>query len=113
MTHRMIARGRHISTAVLVWSSAILMGLADAVAIASVRSASPALRPTSFGLAIVAGFLLGTAILRGVGSLVARVRIRQALAAHDAAATATVNSEVSRGIAQIEAFLAEQHSRGA
>ena len=113
MTHRMIARGRHISTAVLVWSSAVLMGLADAVAMASVHGASPALRPASFGLAIVAGFLLGTAILRGVGSLVAHVRIRQALAAHDAAARVTIDSEVMRGIAQIEVFLAEQHSRGA
>ncbi|MDQ1683032.1 MAG: hypothetical protein QOH99_1573 [Frankiaceae bacterium] len=113
MAHRMIARGRHVSTAVLLWSSATLMALADAFATASVHSTLTALRPASLALAIAAGFLLGTAILRGVGSLVARVRIRQALAAYDSAITGQVDAEVTRGIAQLEAFLAEQHSRGA
>ena len=113
MTLRMIARGRHLSSAVLVWSSALLMCLADGLALASIHGTPGALRVAALAVATLAGFLLGTALLRAIGSLVAHVRIRQALAAHDAATAAHMTSEVARGIAQIEAFLAEQHSRDA
>ena len=111
MATRMIARGRHLSTAVLVWSAAGLLGLGDLAAVSTHGDAGAA-RTTAFALAIAAGFLLGTALLRGIGSLVARFRIRQAMSAHRSVTTAQLKAEADRGIAQIEAFLADQHSRG-
>ena len=113
MASRMIARGRHLTTATLVWGGAVLLGLADACAVAYAHGSPAGVRLASVALGAAAGFLLGTAGLRGVGSVVARVRIRQALAAREAATTAQVSTEVARGIPQIEAFLAEQHSHGA
>ena len=113
MASRMIARGRHLSTAALVWVGALLLGLADACAVAYTHGSPGGVRLASVALAVAAGFLLGTAALRGVGSLIARVRIRQALAAREAATMEQVAVEVRRGIAQIEAFLAGQQSHGA
>ena len=113
MASRMLARGRHLSTAALVWVGVLLLGLADACAVAYAHGSPAGARLASVALAAGAGFLLGTAALRVVGSVVARVRIRQALGAREAATTVQVTAEVTRGIAQIEAFLAEQQSHGA
>ncbi len=142
MAVRMIARGRHLSTGLILWSAALLLGIADLLAAAGLQDGHR--RTAAFLVAAVAGFLLGTALLRGVGSLVARVRIRQALSAHreagaaadagavhadavhadagavhagavhaDAVHADAVHAEAARGIAQIEAFLAEHHPHGA
>jgi ABC-type Na+ efflux pump permease subunit len=111
MTVRMIARGRHVSTVALVWAAAFLLVVADVLALAG--DGVGRLGMAAFVVATVAGFLVGTALLRGLGSLVARIRISQALAAHGHAEAALIRREVALGIAQIEAFLAEQHTHGA
>jgi hypothetical protein len=113
MASRMIARGRHVSTALLLWCAAVLLGVADVLASGVVPGRPDATRTTALVLAGVAGFMIGTTLLRGLGSLVAYVRIRQAMRAHAVPGDEQLHAEAQRGIEEIEAFLAEQHSHGA
>jgi hypothetical protein len=113
MASRLIARGRHVQTALLLWSAAVLLGVTDLLASGAVPGPPAALRPAALVLAGIAGFMIGTTLLRGLGSLVAYVRIRQALHAHCVLAAEQLHAEARRGIEQIEAFLAEQQSHGA
>jgi hypothetical protein len=106
----MIAHGRRVSTVSLVWAAALLLVVADVLALAG--DAEGRLRTAAFVVATVAGFLVGTALLRGLGSLIARIRIAQALATYRRTADVELEREATRGIAQIEAFLAEQHTHG-
>jgi hypothetical protein len=112
MASWMIARGRRVSTAILLWTAAVLLAVADGLAASSVRVSSDGLRIAALVVAGGAGFLIGTTLLRGLGSVVAYVRIRRAMRAHRLLALANVHQEAMRGIAQIEAFLAEQQSHG-
>ena len=113
MATRMIARGRHVSTVLLLWSAALLLGVADLLAAGVVPGNERTLRVVALIVAGVAGFMIGTTLLRGLGSLVAYVRIRQAIKAHRELAERQLHTEAERGIAQIEAFLATQQSHGA
>ncbi|MCU1678877.1 MAG: hypothetical protein JWM93_3635 [Frankiales bacterium] len=113
MAMRMIARGRHISSVALLWAAAAFLSVADVLAVRARDSGASGPRTAALAVAMVGGFLLGTAVLRGIGSLVAHIRIRQAMDAHRDLVSRQLHAEAERGIEQIEAFLAEQHSRGA
>lgn len=119
MGQRLLARGRRISTAALLWSAAITLGVADLLAADVLAGPRDTYRSVALVLACAAGVLLGVALMRGIGSLVAWFRIRRALrprarSAATSAADALITAEAQRGITEIEAFLAAQrHRRGA
>ena len=111
MAIRMIARGRHIGTATLLWVAALLLVVAQVFAVTADGRAS--WRLAALAVSALAGVMIGMCILRGIGSVVAQVRIRRALRHGAAPSALQVRAEAQRGIAQIEAFLAQQQSHGA